>query len=353
MKFHNLALGAALFCSTFSTFSVCEAQSKKYTVKLEKTQTFGKEDGSDDEIIAFPIGLAVDNRGNVYISDYAFKQVKQFSAKGEFIKAFGSGEGQGPGEFMAPQAVDVDLYGNVYVADNTQRTISMFDSTGRYVKRIMTGISPYCIAAIEPNKIFITGSIRGGGTVKDDVIRQYDFVTERAGLINYFCKRYEGRYQKQIERMDTNGHIVKHEWNNIFFSLPYPYQIKKFSLDGKLLNTMTGDFGRIKKPILVDHVYNQDVPHYVASSKSCTFLNDSILINIIAKWEKNGGKKVYKKYLDLWDVEKAIFLGRFSEKDLGIRSFSYLKADGAGNIYIFAMEPYLHLNRYHLTLCPK
>jgi len=353
MKLYNLMLRAAIFCLTFSTFSVCGAQSKKYVIKLEKTQSFGKEDGSDDEIIGLPGGLAVDAKGNVYISDYSFKKVKQFSEKGKFIKSFGFGEGQGPGEFMEPKAVDVDLNGNVYVADGSQRAISMFDSTGKYIKRIMTDCMPFSIAAFTPNKIFITGGIRGSKTVKDDVIKQYDFINERAGIINVFGKRYEGKYQKQIEDMDSNGEIVKHKWNNIFYAAPYPYQIKKYSFDGELLNIIIGDFGKILKPILVDHVNNREVFYYGASSESCTFLNDSILINIISKWEKRGLNRVYNQYLDFWDVEKAIFLGRFSEKDLGIRNFSYLKADGAGNIYAFAMEPYFHLSRYHLTLSSK
>lgn len=45
--------------------------------------------------------IAVDEKGNVYVADYAANHVKKFDAKGAFIKTLGR-EGQGPGEFNSP-----------------------------------------------------------------------------------------------------------------------------------------------------------------------------------------------------------------------------------------------------------
>jgi DNA-binding beta-propeller fold protein YncE len=78
-----------------------------------------------------PRGLAVDSKGNVYVTDTGNKRVVVFTADGEFVTQFGT-TGTAPGEFDEPVGITVDQDGLVYVADTWNSRIQIFapDSTG-------------------------------------------------------------------------------------------------------------------------------------------------------------------------------------------------------------------------------
>ncbi len=79
-----------------------------------------------------PFGIAVDNNGNVYVSDYTNNNIQKFDSSGNFILQWGSG-GNGTGQFSSPIGVAVDSSGNVYVADQGNFRIQKFDSLGNYI----------------------------------------------------------------------------------------------------------------------------------------------------------------------------------------------------------------------------
>ena len=74
-----------------------------------------------------PRDLAVDQEGNLYVTDTGNKRVQKFTPNGEFIQTWGGG-GIIPGAFEEPVGIDVDSQGNVYVADTWNRRIQKFDS---------------------------------------------------------------------------------------------------------------------------------------------------------------------------------------------------------------------------------
>lgn len=67
-----------------------------------------------------PTGVAVDGSGNMYVADFANHRIQKLTQAtntwSEWGKA-GGGEGSGLGEFNAPVGVAVDNIGNVYVAE--------------------------------------------------------------------------------------------------------------------------------------------------------------------------------------------------------------------------------------------
>ncbi|MFV9506273.1 MAG: flippase activity-associated protein Agl23 [Oscillochloridaceae bacterium umkhey_bin13] len=79
-----------------------------------------------------PRGIAVDNRGNVYIADTGNKRVIVTDDEGTFLYQIGSA-GAGPGQFNEPTSVAVDAQGNLYVADTWNGRVQVFapDGTGR------------------------------------------------------------------------------------------------------------------------------------------------------------------------------------------------------------------------------
>jgi len=72
--------------------------------------------GSAAGQFSFPIGVATDGLGNVYVADRANNRIQKFDRLGHFVTQWGS-NGTGNGQFNNPTGVAADPSGNIYVAD--------------------------------------------------------------------------------------------------------------------------------------------------------------------------------------------------------------------------------------------
>jgi sugar lactone lactonase YvrE len=98
---------------------------------LRKIGTPGKKHMlTDPGDFALPEGVAVDNDGNVYVTDTFNDRVEIFDADGEFISTFGK-NGDGPGHFERPKGIAIDCDGHIWVADSAQDRVKVFDKNGR------------------------------------------------------------------------------------------------------------------------------------------------------------------------------------------------------------------------------
>ena len=79
---------------------------------------------------AKPVGAAVDQDGNVFISDTWNNRIEEFDADGTFIRAFGEA-GDGPGYFARPKGISIDADGHIWVADGMQDRVQVFTPEGR------------------------------------------------------------------------------------------------------------------------------------------------------------------------------------------------------------------------------
>jgi DNA-binding beta-propeller fold protein YncE len=79
---------------------------------------------------AKPTNVAVDQDGNVFVSDTWNDRVEEFDADGNFIRAFGKA-GDGPGYFARPKGIAIDADGHVWVADSVQDRVQVFTPEGR------------------------------------------------------------------------------------------------------------------------------------------------------------------------------------------------------------------------------
>ena len=81
--------------------------------------------------------LALDANGNVYVSEPhpsgpGDERIEKFSPAGEPLAHWG-GSGSGPGEFNKPFGLTVDMKGNVFVVDSGNNRIQEFSPTGQYL----------------------------------------------------------------------------------------------------------------------------------------------------------------------------------------------------------------------------
>ena len=84
-----------------------------------------------------PWGVAVNQQGEVVVTEDGGHCVSIFSSTGEQIRMFGS-RGTGHGKFKRPLGVAVDDDGNILVVENGNHRIQKFSSDGRFIAAVGT-----------------------------------------------------------------------------------------------------------------------------------------------------------------------------------------------------------------------
>ncbi|HJX08418.1 MAG TPA: NHL repeat-containing protein, partial [Actinomycetota bacterium] len=79
-----------------------------------------------------PTGVAVDQTGNIYVTNKNENMVQKYAPDGSFLTSFA---GSGITLLSNPSAIAIGPTGNVYVADTGNHRIEVFDSAGTYLDR--------------------------------------------------------------------------------------------------------------------------------------------------------------------------------------------------------------------------
>jgi len=146
--------------SYFSVIPNTSAIAESYVFDL----TWGRE-GSGDGQFHYPIGVAVDTAGNVYVADTGNYRIQKFSPTGTFITKWGS-VGSGVGQFNVPHGIAVDSIGNVYITDANNHRIQKFNSTGSFITKWGEGPGsgdgqfnvPYGVAVDSAGNVYVADS---------------------------------------------------------------------------------------------------------------------------------------------------------------------------------------------------
>ena len=84
-----------------------------------------------------PCGVAVNQRGEVVVTELSGHCVSVFSQCRKKLRSFGT-EGSGHGQFKYPRGVTVDSEGNILVADTGNHRIQKFTTTGEFLTAVGT-----------------------------------------------------------------------------------------------------------------------------------------------------------------------------------------------------------------------
>ncbi|HNS22210.1 MAG TPA: hypothetical protein PKH24_17020 [Sedimentisphaerales bacterium] len=90
------------------------------------------EKGTADGQFDTPEGIAVDASNHIYVCDRQNSRIQKFDTDGNFLAKWGK-EGSGDGEFHFPAAVAIDGKGNVFVADSDNHRVQKFTADGRFL----------------------------------------------------------------------------------------------------------------------------------------------------------------------------------------------------------------------------
>ena len=94
------------------------------TPEGEPVQQFGAA-GDTQGFFSRPKGVAVDSIGNIYVVDALIDAVQLFDRTGVLQLLFGR-NGSGPGQFWAPSGLFIDHDDQIYVADTYNRRVQIF-----------------------------------------------------------------------------------------------------------------------------------------------------------------------------------------------------------------------------------
>jgi hypothetical protein len=155
-----------------------------------KAMTFHKElsigvpEGDEAYMFGSSIAFNVDEKGQIYVTDWDTKQVKKFGPDGKHLLTFGR-SGQGPGEFQNPGVVRFMTDGTLYVSENFGNKLIFFSEKGVFLRQ---NILPADIS-----DIWITPA----GTYLGNEQAAPQFVGQ--GPVENFIKIYDGNFRAILE----------------------------------------------------------------------------------------------------------------------------------------------------------
>lgn len=93
---------------------------------------YGIEPG---ELLVKPLGVAVDDDGNVWVADTGNARVVQFDSGGGLVRIIGDGDD--PGRLSSPYGLSFSADGQrLYIADWTRREVVVYTTDGRYIESL-------------------------------------------------------------------------------------------------------------------------------------------------------------------------------------------------------------------------
>jgi len=267
-------------------------------------------DPSENGELNYPTAIAVDNDGNIFVSDYDNERIQKFNSSGEyitkwtifaediqiignylyaidgtetkiskyslsgdFVSSWGTA-GDGQGELDGPGSIDIDLEGNMYVLDENVGSLMKFTMAGVYIDGLYNSSGSGDGQFDGPSDVTIDGN--GNIYVVDN---SYDNVQKFNSGGQYVLKwGGSGTENGQFDypsgiAVDSNGNVYVADSGNA--------RIQKFSSEGEYLSQFgsagTGD-GEFTWPtdIYIDNLDN-------------IYVNDiGTLFNRIVKFDSDG-----------------------------------------------------------------
>jgi DNA-binding beta-propeller fold protein YncE len=158
---------------------------------------FGKR-GEGETEFNYPMHVAVDKAGQIYVTSTLSFSVKVFDKDFKFVKTLGK-HGDGIGMFDRPKGVALDSEGHLYVADASFSNFQIFDSDGRMLL-VVGGFGKDPGYFLVPSAIFID---------KKDRIYVSDSANKRIQIFQFLGAAEERAPKVSAKQNDRGGGVTK------------------------------------------------------------------------------------------------------------------------------------------------
>ena len=200
--------------------------------KIHLVQAFslgGQEAFFEDLPLHQVRGVAVDQEGNMYVSDGGNARVVVFDAEGRLVRTFGQ-KGSGPGEFDILSKVKIGEDDRVYTLDAKLRRVSIFSRDGRFLQSFKFKEHALGMEAKDADHVFlITWDFRPQASLvavdKTTGERTGDLVAPQPT-------------SQQVLMTGNGGNIVRIA-DGVYYAFSYPYRIERFDNSGALQRVIT------------------------------------------------------------------------------------------------------------------
>ncbi len=181
-----------------------------------------------------PFGITV-HRGRVYVSDTMKRIVHAFDIReGRFFE-IGT---DGPGQLVKPMGLDIDQNGNLYVCDASLKQVVVFDRDGKFLRRFgePENFSRPAGLTVDPNgdRVFVVDT--GGVSSKMHRVLVFDAAT--GSQLKTISKRGKEDGELNLPRDATigqNGNLYVVDGGN--------FRVQEFTPEGDFVSSF-GEIGR-------------------------------------------------------------------------------------------------------------
>jgi DNA-binding beta-propeller fold protein YncE len=210
--------------------SNADDQIRIYDQNGNLAETWGSTGNSDGKFFFGAPGVHRDGAGVVFAPDGSFYvldsgnfRVQRFDASRRFLGKFGS-YGSDPGQFVSPVAIALDDGGNLYVSDDGLNDVQVFTTGGTYVRTVAKGAAGYGVWGSGPGWFTTTarnddgpgameyhadGSIQGGWDFSGWGCDPTGVTRDQAPRTIYFtCVASDGG-SGYVFRLDEGGTLLK------------------------------------------------------------------------------------------------------------------------------------------------
>ncbi len=200
------------------------------------------ETSKNDIGLKKPYGVAV-YHGRVYVSDTVARSVAVFDIPGQRFFNIGAEE---PGMLAKPMGLDVDGKGNLYVADATSKFIQVYDRDGKYLRKLAGPAwltRPTGVTVDEPgNRVYVVDI--GGVSSQDHRVRVFD-ARSGAHLLDIGKRgKGPGEFNFPLDAsLGLNGLLYVVDSGN--------FRVQVFRTDGtfvRTFGTVGNQFGQFARP---------------------------------------------------------------------------------------------------------
>ena len=192
---------------------------------------FGKYGDADGEII-WPAGVALDSRGNAYVTDEWLNRVNVFDPEGNFVTHWGSA-GNEPGQLLGPNRIRIDSEDTVYVSDGRNHRVQKFTLDGTYI----SGFGGFGDGEGQLNNPWgFTLDGDGHIYIADTKNNRVQKLTTDGEFVAEFGSYGTGRGELNRPAdvaVDPDGDVYVADWGNS--------RVQVFGPDGKFLTSFIGD----------------------------------------------------------------------------------------------------------------
>lgn len=191
-------------------------------------------EGPFDDPMDMPLGVAVDESGNVFVTDSTKNRVLVFDANGSFVFSFGT-LGEAAGKLGYPYGVDV-YQDRVYVAEVENARVQVFSAAGDFLEVLITGSSLPEIGGFQPAGLAV--SRKTGDVYITDTIGHRVIVLDSKGKLKFTV----GRPGNGAGELAYPNGVALDEKGNIYVADSNNARVQVFSPDGqKVIRSFDGE----------------------------------------------------------------------------------------------------------------